>query len=464
MNRVSNFFGWISFFAISAIGEFAHAQTVNLFSLLEQSKTNYPLIKASLSEVTSAQQERSMSAMEYVPRISVQHQYTYATNNSISGSFYPNPTVISPSGGIRPENNYQPVWGSYTSAMMEWNIFNFGKVASQVQYAHSNVTNKQAAYNNEVFQNQVRVADAYLLTLIANRLAVIQNANVERALRFKQAVDAGVRSGVRPGVDSALANAEYTKANLLLMESEQNEKVQYYRLWELSNTQQTEGQVIDSMVFFNKLPNLAGIGEELAIANPVLQFYQTRKEATQARTKMIRRSFLPSLTLVGSVWARGSGISPADDSYKIDFASGTKYQVSNYLVGVATRWVISDFFSLHQKYRSEQSLLDRDTELLNHQNLKLKWQLNENNMKYKVALEQARIAPIQLIAAQQAYAQANARYKSGLTDLPTFLQSLVTLNRAEADYAIAYSNAWRALLALAATQGDLAIFLNAVQD
>ena len=83
-------------------------------------------------------------------------------------------------------------------------------------------------------------------------------------------------------------------------------------------------------------------------------------------------------------------------------------------------------------------------------------------MQYEISLEQAVAAPIQLRAAQDAYRQASARYESGLTDLPTLMQSLVTLNRAEADMAIAYMNVWRSLLAIAGAKGDFAIFMNAV--
>ena len=87
-------------------------------------------------------------------------------------------------------------------------------------------------------------------------------------------------------------------------------------------------------------------------------------------------------------------------------------------------------------------------------------QLKEAEMQFDIAMTQAGIAPVQLNAANDAYAQAKARYDSGLIDLPTFLQTLVTLNRAESDAYLAYANAWRALLMKAAASGDLSMFLN----
>src|SRR5207253_521627 len=165
-------------------------------------------------ETESASADLAVSTSEYIPKLTVQHQYTYATSNSVAGAFYPNPAVISPAGSIRADNNYVATWGSYTTSLLEWNIFNFGKVAANVSASKANVQSARAAYENEVFQQKVRVADAYLLALIAEKLTTIQQSNVNRALHFREVVAAGVRSGMRPGVDSSLAHAEFTKAEL----------------------------------------------------------------------------------------------------------------------------------------------------------------------------------------------------------------------------------------------------------
>jgi hypothetical protein len=51
-----------------------------------------------------------------------------------------------------------------------------------------------------------------------------------------------------------------------------------------------------------------------------------------------------------------------------------------------------------------------------------------------------------------------------MTDLPTLLQAMLTLHRAEADLAVSYSNAWRALLSIAAAKGNLDIFLKEINN
>ncbi|MBL0741178.1 TolC family protein [Chryseolinea lacunae] len=442
----------------------ALAQQENLQTLLDKSVKEYPLLKARAADVNSAAQDVKTSTSEYIPRLSVQHQYTYSTNNSVAGSFYPNGgTVISPSGGIRATNIYDGTFGSFTSALLEWNVINFGKVATQVTAARFNREANQAAYDNEIFQHQVRVADAYLLLLIGEKLKDIQQSNLDRAAGFRDVVDAGVRSGMRPGVDSALAYAEYTKAKLLLLESDRNEQAQQYRLMELTGAL-SDSLSIDSLNFYTGLPTAGDAGPFHVSANPTLRVFQTRMQASQARSTAIGRSFLPSISLVAAGWARGSGVSNQDDSYRTDFSSGTKYQVYNYMIGISTRWTLTDYVPIRHRYKSEQYKAKRDEELYNEQALRVNRQEKEAAMQYGVALEQAHTAPVQLEAAQQAYNQASARYRSGLTDLPTLLQSMLTLNRAEADVAIAYSNAWRSWLMVAAARGDLSLFLSAVKN
>jgi hypothetical protein len=51
-------------------------------------------------------------------------------------------------------------------------------------------------------------------------------------------------------------------------------------------------------------------------------------------------------------------------------------------------------------------------------------------------------------------------YKNGLTTLVDLTQALFTLNRAETDRDIAFTNVWQALLLKSAALGNYDIFIN----
>lgn len=438
----------------------ADAQQVKLHEALEQGKGNFPFLKAKQAEIRSAESRIKSVKTDYLPAFIVQDQYTYGTSNSVAGAFLPNEgSALSPSGGIRPENIYTATFGSFTTALVDWKVFNFGKVNANVNVAKADLARSQADYENELFQHQVKIIDAYLLLLINQKLVDAQRQNLERAAVFKRVTDAAVTSGMRPGVDSSLAAAEYAKAQLLLLESQRSEKAQRLRFSELTGELRDSVQV-DTMGFYSQLPAVSEIGSFLK--NPALKFSQAQIDASLARSLAVKRSYLPSVSLVGAGWGRGSGVSNKDDSFRTDFGSGVKYQVYNYLIGVSTRWNITNIFKVRNDYHAEQFQVERFKSLYQTQQLQLDRQTRESEIQFQLSLAQARLTPVQLAAARTAFNQAEARYQSGLTDLFTLAQSVNALNRAEVDKFVTNGNAWRSLLLKAAAAGDLDIFLSQI--
>ncbi len=433
---------------------------------IEIAQSNYPAIKANEAVVRASDEEKDAVVNRYIPRVSLQHQYTYGTSNSVTGAFYPNAgTVLSPSGGIRPENIYQGTFGSYTSGLLEWDVINFGKISEEVKEAELNTTVAKASLQNEIFQHGIRVADSYLQLLINEKLTSIQKENVTRALEFKKSVDAGVIAGIRPGVDSSLAQAEYVKARLMLIEGERNEQTQRNRLIQLLGLRaDTEFVYADSMIFLGSLPVLASADTSHLPAHPLLGVHEARTNQSLQKSHVIRRSFLPSISLTAAAWGRGSGISNTDESYRTDFSSGTTYQVYNYMFGISTRWIITDFVSTHNRFKSQQFITQQQQSLYEEQVLELERQNRDAATQFRYMKEEAGFAPVQLTAARHAYNQARARYESGLTDLPTYLQAMLSLSRAEADLTITFSNTWRALLMMAAANGDFQLFLGQLNN
>lgn len=435
------------------------AQQVTLNDILEQGKQNFPFLKAKNAEISSAESKLKSVKTDYLPSFIVQDQYTFSTDNNVAGAFLPNEgTALSPSGGIRPNNIYTGVFGSFATAMVDWKVFNFGKIKANINAVNSDIARSKFDYENELFQHQVKIIDAYLVLLINQKLVEAQVQNLERARVFKEVTDANVTSGMRPGVDSSLASAEYAKAQLLLLESRRSEKTQQLRLAELSG-ELKENLTVDSLHFYSKLPISATFSGELQ-KNPLLRLAQSQIDLSNARSTAIHRSALPSVSLVAAGWGRGSGVSNQDDSYNSSFGSGVKFQAYNYLFGISTKWNLTNILKVRNEYKSEQFQAERFKEIYNTQKLQLSRQQRESEIQFDLSLAQARLTPIQLSAAQTAFNQAEARYRNGMTDLFTLAQSVNTLNRAEIDRYVTNGNAWRALLMEAASEGYLTIFLN----
>jgi outer membrane protein len=67
--------------------------------------------------------------------------------------------------------------------------------------------------------------------------------------------------------------------------------------------------------------------------------------------------------------------------------------------------------------------------------------------------------PVQLAAAQQSESQARARYQAGLTNIVEVADAQSLLAQAEVQDQLARIDVWRAMLASAVAQGDLAPFV-----
>lgn len=434
------------------------AQVQNLHQVLEQSKQNFPSIKAKQAEVNSATRKVSANKTDYLPTVLLNTQYSLSSNNNMTGSFYPNDAIgISTTGAALPEDVYRGVYSNLTSLAIDWKVFSFGKVQAGVGVAKQNQQISQADYDNELFQHQVRVIDLYLNALAAQKLVRVQETNLQRAKSVKDIVRSGARSGIRAGVDSMMANAEYARALMQLSESKSQARVANLRLSEVSGIYNKD-LVADTMAFFHQTP--FDSSKTTVSLHPRLKLYRSQIDASIAKSRLAKLNYLPSFSLVASGLARGSGNSRTTGQTSYDLASGASYNLYNYLLGVSFRWNITGLARIKSDYNSEKYLSDKYQYLYEEQELALKRQAGEADAQMELAKEQAQLVPLELEAARNAYNQAKARYESGLSDILSLNQNYYFLNRAEAGYYISMHNLWKALLIKSATSGDLSVFLN----
>lgn len=435
---------------------------LSLKECLDQARVNYPSIKAKQAQVAGEERRLQSSKTEYLPQFLVGAQINYGTNNSVNGAFYPNEGLSTGvSGGIRTENIYDGVFGSFGTLQVDWRAFNFGKVAANVNAAKSAVEVSKADYENELFQHLVKVADAYFLTSVAEKISEAQQNNLERAQQLYVATRAQSLSGLKAGADSSFAAAESSKARLLFLESRKNERAQRIRLAELIGVRGDAVQV-DTARFFSDVPS-DFTTDSVDLKNiPFVKYYQSQMNLRQARATAIRRSYAPSISLTGIGFARGSGVSNKDNSYRTDFSSGVNFQVYNYLAAVSIRMNILNFAKVKNDYRAEQFEMNKARYLEEEAELKSFNQIENANMQFNLAQQQAKEAPVQLSSALASYRQSQARYQSGLGTMPELAQSFYILNRAEVDKSIAINNVWRAILLKAAAAGNLSYLTNQI--
>jgi len=433
---------------------------------LEIAKENYPTIKLKRAGMQASGYELKSVQTNYLPNFIVQGQVLNATSNTVRGMFYPNEgTAIPVSGGIKVAGyTNDAVWTSFATGLVNWNFFTFGKFKTAVEAAKSGMAVAEADYQNEVFQQQIKVGDAYLLSLIANDMLKSQRANVARVKALLDVTLAYTSSGLKPGVDSSLVKAEYSKATLQFLEARRLALEQSVYLKELMGIKSDFPLELDTIIYQVKQPQPFEVLNEYA-NNPRLIYFKSIVEVNQAQVKAIRRSEYPSISFLGSGWARGSGISNqllSDGSFQYNksFSSGVGFRAYDWMVGVSTIWNFTSLFRTGNQAKAQRQVAIMSQERYNEETLRVESELQRAKFRYQAALEVARQAPIQLKAAQDAYAQAKSRYDAGLTSILELTQTFALLNRAEVDASMAKGNVWRAVIQYAAASGNLNVFTN----
>ena len=452
------------------IGKVYCQQQLSLQQALDLTKENYPSIKSKAAAKIASEQEVTLSRSAYVPNLIVQGQITDATANQVRGTFFPNEGMAIPvSGGIRTNgsNTSQMTWSSFATSFVNWKVFSFGKVKSNIDLAKSEVKKSQSDFDNEVFQQKIKVCDAYILSIELEGIVKAQKANLDRMLALKNVTVAYAKSGIKSGVDSSLVNAEYSKAYLNFLETKRMSDEQKINLSELMGMPGATRYKLDTNVYITKTPQAMPSVTQIA-SNPLLTYYQSLIDYNRNKIKALKRAELPSISIIGATFGRGSGIANALNSngdyvYNNSFSSSVGFRAVDYMVGLSTIWNITGSYRNQIEGKKQFYFTKEIEELYNEQKLRLEGELEKSNLRYSSSMEAAVQAPVQLRSATDAYYQSKARYDSGLNTIIELTQTYAILNRSEVDLTVAYGNTWRSLLFIAAASGDLNYFLNNIK-
>ncbi|MGI4749861.1 MAG: TolC family protein [Janthinobacterium lividum] len=442
---------------------FAQQKILTLKEAVQNALQNYGTIKAKANYAKASAALVKEAKREYLPNLNVSAQNDFGTVNSQYGPSYGfNGYSVSSSGPILTGQNWNAAFGGLYLANLNWDFFSFGKAKERVKVAQSQQTLDQSDLVQEQFQQEVRVSGAYLNLLASQQLGVSQQNNLKRALALRNVIVARVKSGLNPGVDSSLANAEVSSAQIALtnaqdvVQQQGNQLAQYTTLVPIDF-------LLDSS-FVSQIPRTLDTVTTFNLSkHPVLLYYQNRIGISAEREKYYRTFSYPTFSLFNIFQSKGSGFNSYtlnQTLYTQNYFSGVNPTRSNYLLGIGMSWNITSPLRVHEQVRAQQFTsegLRNEYELVNQQ---LSAQLILSKTRIENALRNYREAPVGLKAASDAFQQKTVLYRNGLATIVDVTQALYTLNRAETDRDIAYNNVWQALLYKAAATGDFGIFFN----
>jgi outer membrane protein TolC len=453
---------------LSLLAQTAPPSTYSLPSLIDSAQRHLPVLRQKMALVDAAKAGIRDARDTYLPHSYLGDEVLVGSDNALPGSYYSFGLIPSVSSGINPANNSQAAGGNMAFFFNEYDLVTFGLKKSTVRRAEADEHLSQADLDREIYMVKWQVAKAYLDIRKSLLQLSIDSENVNRYAQLYTVIQAVTRSGIKPGADSALAMAELSSARTSYNNTYGILRQEYQQLAFFTGINPNL-MVIDTSRIRNNLSARAPDGVNMALSaadsgrlpNPLIDYFDKERDLYLQTEDLVKKSYLPKIMLTGITWARGSSIDYQDKYSSVP--DGWGYQRYNYLAGLTLTYNLFDLVHRRDKEaiaRNETMASEFD---LQQQQLSLENVGNKAEESILTAMKNLGEIPIQVQAAQDAFNQKTAQYKSGIINLVDLVTAGYALYRAQSDYAQAVSDWLLANLDKAAAGGNLNPFILTIQ-
>jgi outer membrane protein len=362
-------------------------------------------------------------------------------------------------GPVLGTNNGTSVWGTATGFLFSWEPFDFGLRQAKVGTARAQEKQAKAGVDVSRLELSVAAADAFLTLLASEQVVRVAQASVDRARVLANTIDVLVRNELRPGADASRARAELATAETQLIQAQQGEQISRVTLAQLlgiagAKITIKEGPLLQIPPSIEKTP--ASLS-----AHPFASFQTAAIDVVKARQKELARSYFPRFDFQAATFGRGSGAQTNGEV--LGGLKGLSPNTINWAVGFTAKFQVFDFASIRSRKEIEKHLATAETARLEQVSQNLTAQSEKAKAELEGARRTAENTPIQLEAARVTEQQVRARYQAGLATVVDVADAHRLLAQAEIEDSLARLRVWRALLAVATSQGDLGPFLQGVR-
>lgn len=417
--------------------------------------TNYPAVRASMERALASKEGVSLSRTTYLPRTDLLWQSNRATRNNIFGLVLPQSVVPPISGPVLSDTSDRGVWGSAAGILLSWEPFDFGYRGANVDVARAAENRANAQLSLTRLDAAGAVGDAFLRLAAAQQQVKAAEGDVDRRQVLATSVHALVKEELRPGADGSRADAELAAAKIQLIRSQQLERESEATFSELLGISGSKVMINADALLAAPSPSYTS---QSALANhPAAQIANSTVFETEAREKVLSKSYYPRFNLQGSFSGRGSGANP-DGTFGTG-TDGLDLMRHNWAVGLTATFSVLDFPSLHFKKQIEQSNERAQRADYDKTIQTLTAQAERAKAAYDSAVLISENTPVELEAARLGETQATARYRAALAPIVEVAEAQRLLLQAETEDNLARLTVWRAMLGEALAQGDLQPFL-----
>jgi adhesin transport system outer membrane protein len=432
-------------------------QSVSLKQLLSQVDKNAPTLITDSSAIQIKRAEAAETRNNWLPNLKLNYQADIGTSNNVIGPYFGFGIIPSSSGGVHTTNVTTALSTNLGIAAFNWEIYNFGYYGAQNKVARSQINVEQSNFAQSKYQLEAYTITNYLRLLSLQDYLAIQYRNIQRNQEILRSISSLTKNGVRPGVDTSVANAELSKARLNYIELNDQLKQVQLQLSAISGLRYQNILADTSME--NQLIGLPAQSFVVDTAkHPLISYYESIYQNSKQLEDLVKKQYNPKISLEAAAWSRGSSVDASDNFNSL--SSGFGFDRDNYLVGVGISYNLFDLRRRQLKLHTQKAESDYAHNKLEEQKALLASSSNQANAEMETAKQRLVEIPHQLKAANDSYRQQLSLYKNGLSNIIDLDAALNILYRAETDYAQAKYDYNNALFGQAVTQNQVTTVLN----
>ncbi len=396
---------------------------ITLKAALDFALKNQPAVKAALARVASRQTDVGIPRGQWLPTVGLTAQLLGGTANNTTASFVGDAWVPIPRiGGTTTTNAAGASWSPKPSTLagigLTQEVFDFGRITAEVAAAESLVSAERRTADAQSLDIRLGVEEAYFAVYSAKQVEVATDQAYERGkLQFDLATQ-GVASGLRPPIDKTRIEAQLARFDVYRIRDRGGLRVAQQLLAAAVGSPEPALDIADQPPTPADLPSLDAAVQQALQREPMLQAALARIQAQEDETRAAFAQFRPDLYVFGTLNGRAGGFTPSGGA-PIPNGNGWIPEVPNWQVGIVLSWPLFDGTLWGKGKASEQLEVVRREEAAVTR-LQLVAQVDNAYVSVMVAREALPRIQASLAAAQANYAQAEARFRSGLgsaTDL-----------------------------------------------
>jgi outer membrane protein len=394
----------------------AALRAVTLDEALAYARAHQPDLRAALAHVGALRAQAEVPRSAWYPTVGVTAQINLGTTNNTTSSYVSVPYVnlprISSTRAASPSSaTLAPRPSTLLGAGLTQEVFDFGRIATQAAADDARAEAEQLSSEALRLVVDYDVEEAYFAVYAAKSVLNASEEAYRRALVHRDLARAGVASGLRPPIEQTRAEALLGHFELGRVRALGGVKGSQALFAAAVGVAEPSLDIAGTPPSPAELPSLEEALSRASAHNPEFLGAVARVTAQEKRTRAIRAEARPNVFLTAALSGAGGGATPSsgDSSPGLGLVPG----VPNWDAGLVLSWPL---FDATINARAGVSRADEATrrEEARAVKLKLSAEVEQAHVNAETARDALPVLRRSLEAAVANYAQADARFRSGL--------------------------------------------------